>query len=301
MSLNDDCVLVTGGSGFIGSYLARHLLNQGYEVHLLLRKGAILKYFAQDLVNAVRWDILDVTDIIHAVRASYCNTIFHCAANMENEEDEFSVQRLIEGNFSFGVHLVHAAANVGCKYFINTGTYWQYDQTSLTHPNTLYAALKQSFQTVLSYYCSQSMLLAANLVLHNVYGDHDERKKILNLFLYAACCKQILNLSPGKQILNFVHITDVLKAYELVWNNLKRPKLNEVSTYHVHHEQYNLIEIAKLFEDFGMKIHCNWSILPYPKNQIMIPYCGPIVPGWQPEEKLANWIKKQINLQTSLI
>lgn len=301
MNLNDKCILITGGSGFVGSHLARYFLSMGYEVHLLLRQSSSFRYFSEDLAHAVRWDILDVNDITRAVCESNCSTIFHCAANTEIEEDLLSVDRLLEDNFSFGVHLLHAATKSVCKYFINTGTYWQFNSSGFSQPNTLYAALKQSFQAILSYYCNQYKLFATNLILHNVYGDEDKRKKILDLFLSAAQSEQILNLSPGKQILSFVYITDVLKAYELAWLLLKQSESNEVRTYHVYHEKYNLIELAQLFEDIGMKINCNWSSLPYQKNQIMIPYCGSTVPQWEPKEKLINWITRRAVAHARLI
>lgn len=36
-----DCFFVTGGTGFVGANLVRHLLEQGYQVRALVRASAV--------------------------------------------------------------------------------------------------------------------------------------------------------------------------------------------------------------------------------------------------------------------
>ena len=39
MNLKDKNILITGANGFVGSYLAEELINNGSNVHGLIRKG----------------------------------------------------------------------------------------------------------------------------------------------------------------------------------------------------------------------------------------------------------------------
>jgi uncharacterized protein YbjT (DUF2867 family) len=60
--------IVSGGTGFIGSNIARRLLRDGHEVHLLVRTG-----YSHWRIEAIRGDVvlheLDMTDLDSLTRS----------------------------------------------------------------------------------------------------------------------------------------------------------------------------------------------------------------------------------------
>jgi GDP-4-dehydro-6-deoxy-D-mannose reductase len=82
----DRRVLVTGANGFVGSYLSETLLDQGCEVHALVRRKSV-KNLAniEHLLNhpslhLIHGDLLDMYSLISALREGEVDAVFHLAA-----------------------------------------------------------------------------------------------------------------------------------------------------------------------------------------------------------------------------
>ena len=78
-------VLITGISGFVGSYLARYLLDQGAIVHGLIRRRAdgTKSKNIDDIkanVKLIEGDITDITSLAFALDQSTPDIIFHLAS-----------------------------------------------------------------------------------------------------------------------------------------------------------------------------------------------------------------------------
>ena len=85
--LRNKRVLITGVSGFVGSHLAKYLLNEGANVFGLIRRradGSIpqnIKYLGiENDVTVLEGDILDISSIASALDQSKPDIIFHFAA-----------------------------------------------------------------------------------------------------------------------------------------------------------------------------------------------------------------------------
>ena len=76
------------------------------------------------------------------------DTIFHLAAVYAEPVSAQCVLSMIDGNLTLGASLLFAATQCRSQpAFVNTGTYWQFDELAGYAPNTLYAATKQAFRT----------------------------------------------------------------------------------------------------------------------------------------------------------
>ena len=75
-------VLVTGGTGFLGSYIIKHLVEKGYRVRALRREKAVLPfYIPKEIFEKVEWvtgDILDVISLEEAMEG--VDQVIHAAA-----------------------------------------------------------------------------------------------------------------------------------------------------------------------------------------------------------------------------
>src|SRR4030043_592819 len=87
MSLKDKNVFITGISGFVGSHLAKYLLDQGSRVSGLVRRradGAIpknLKYLGVEKeISLLEGDVRDISSIAIALDQAKPDVIFHLAA-----------------------------------------------------------------------------------------------------------------------------------------------------------------------------------------------------------------------------
>ena len=74
-------VLVTGGTGFLGSYIIRQLVEKGYAVRAIRRSSKLPFWISKDIFDKVEWvdgDVLDVVALEDAMEG--VDTIIHSAA-----------------------------------------------------------------------------------------------------------------------------------------------------------------------------------------------------------------------------
>lgn len=87
MRWKDKNVLITGVSGFVGSYLAKHLIDEGANVYGLIRRradGRIPKNLVDrrihNEVKLIEADLIDLASLAHALDVAQPDIIFHLAA-----------------------------------------------------------------------------------------------------------------------------------------------------------------------------------------------------------------------------
>ena len=74
-------VLVTGGTGFLGSYIIKELIEKNYTVRAIRRNGKLPSYLSKEIFDKVEWlqgDILDVVSLEEAMNG--IDTVIHAAA-----------------------------------------------------------------------------------------------------------------------------------------------------------------------------------------------------------------------------
>ena len=119
--------LVTGATGYVGYHLAEKLLQDGWEVSLLIRPGANTKKLdglpKSPMVYKHPGDTKSLIEILKEARPEI---IFHLASQVQGEHLPEDVEALIRSNILFGTQLLEAATQSGVRYFVNTGSYWQH-------------------------------------------------------------------------------------------------------------------------------------------------------------------------------
>jgi GDPmannose 4,6-dehydratase len=87
MNLKDKNVLITGADGFVGSYLAEELINNGSNVHGLIQRGTgdlysknLTDHGIENSLNLIEGDLTDITSLANALDISEPDYVFHLAA-----------------------------------------------------------------------------------------------------------------------------------------------------------------------------------------------------------------------------
>ena len=210
-------VLVTGGAGFIGSFVVDQLRAAGHEAVIFdVRESP---HHARGEVPTVIGDVLDYDSVCEA--ASGCDAIAHLAAAADVGEvarDPESAERLnSRGTFN----VLEAAREQGVERVIYASTIWVYSEAEgsvdedvpLHAPAHLYTATKLAGEL----YCrSYSELFGVDTTILRFgipYGPRARPAAVVPSFVSRALAGEPLSIAgSGEQTRRFVYVEDLAEG-----------------------------------------------------------------------------------------
>ena len=285
---------VTGASGFVGSHLARRLVREGWQVHILIRLGSKVPSAVE--FSQMTKHIHDGTTacMISCLEDAKPEVVFHLASLFVSEHSNQDIDALIQSNVLFGAQLLEAMHANNIKSIVNTGTSWQHFNNEAYYPVCLYAATKQAFEALMLYYTRATCLKAITLKLFDTYGPDDPRPKLFNLLSKASSSGEQLNMSEGKQMIDIVHIDDVVDAYLIAAQRLINGIVIEHECYAISSgKPLCLRDLVQRYSEITKKIvNVKWGTRPYRLNEVMNTWkTGKLLENWKPKVSLDVGIK----------
>jgi nucleoside-diphosphate-sugar epimerase len=214
-------VLLTGASGFVGANLAEKLVNDGHEVHLLMRQGYkawriehLLPHTHIHIIN-----LLDREAAITAVASIRPDWVFHLAAFGAYSWQDDSAEA-ININYLSTINLLEASLKTGFEAFINTGSSSEYGfkdhapaEDDYLEPNSYYAATKAAATLYCRYAAQRYKRPIFTLRLYSVYGPYEEPKRLIPTMILKGMKSELPPLTDANVARDFIHTEDVVRAY----------------------------------------------------------------------------------------
>ncbi len=212
-------VLITGASGFVGSHVARLLVAEGCEVHVLVRESSN-RWRIQDILPSMYlWqsDLVafeNMNAYLQEIKPELCIHLAWYAVPgkyLNSQENLDSIQA--------SINLLSQLAELGCKRFVGIGTCFEYDlslgylsESSLTKPITLYAATKVALSTILQQFAQITEMEVAWIRLFYQYGPMEDERRLIPGIISSLLRDEVVKTTKGEQIRDFLHIEDVASA-----------------------------------------------------------------------------------------
>ena len=111
-------VLVTGGTGFIGAYIIKELVEKGYSVRAIRRSNKIPFFIGPDILQKVEWvngDIVDVISLDEAIKG--VEAVIHSAAMVSFVRKER--KEMYNTNVDGTANVVNLSLENGIKKFVH--------------------------------------------------------------------------------------------------------------------------------------------------------------------------------------
>jgi nucleoside-diphosphate-sugar epimerase len=287
-------ILLTGATGFIGRHLVRRLINDGQNVFCTLKKE---EEPPSGVVKSICFEQSKGIEIIDFFQINNIEGVVHLASVILDTHKLEDIENIIDSNVKFGSLLLEYCVQAKSKWFINTGTFWQNYENTDYSPVNFYAASKQAFESIAQYYIDSNQIEFFTIRLFDTFGENDSRPKILNLWDKHAKNGEVLNMSPGEQLIDISYIGDIIDAYIILIKHVSADLtiIKNGSVFTVSAEKrYTLKELAKIFEETtSQKLYLNWGGRKYKEREVMVPWeKGKPVPGWKPKYSIQDAIKK---------
>lgn len=110
--------LVTGGTGFVGSHVARKLLEHGYEVRALVRRTSRIDNLADLDIEPMVGDLLEPDSLRTATEG--CDLVFHVAADYRLWSP--NPRSMYHSNVEGTLEVLRASLDAGVKRVVYTST-----------------------------------------------------------------------------------------------------------------------------------------------------------------------------------
>ena len=216
---------ITGIGGFVGPYLARHLLEQGHEVSGIDRASATLKN-----TKILVCDITDRELLLNILKSERPDWIFHLAgqSSVEKsfEQPELTRQINVEGT----KNLLDCALNAGLRSRIlvvsSSEVYGKQEElpvreTATPNPPSPYAQSRlEQERLCINYYADRGMDIVISRSFNHtgpgqqpVFVCSDFARQIVEIEKGKLDAVRTGNLEVGR---DFLDVRDVVKAYALL-------------------------------------------------------------------------------------
>ncbi len=224
-------ILVTGGTGFLGSYIISHLVEKGYVVRALRRSTNLPAWISPNILDKVEWvegDILDVVALQDAMEN--IDTVVHSAAvvsflkrdrkNMYQVNVEGTanvVNMALEKNVRRLIHISSVAAlgRTAGGGHVNEEKKWEDNKVNTHYAKSKYKSELQVWRGISEGL--EAVILNPSTILG--YGDW-----------HSSSCAIFRNIHEGFKwytpgINGFVDVEDVAKVVALmIENNISEEK-----------------------------------------------------------------------------
>lgn len=284
--------VVTGANGYLGRHIAEQCLERGIAVAALVRDSTSV-----DIPDGAEAISLS-SDWQDCIAGFAPDAILHSAAwsGMLHRPDD--VDAIVDANIRFGTQLLETAAGLPrSPAFVWAGSFWQYAGGGSDYmPNSLYAATKQAFGAIAEYYRRMRSLHCVGLILHDIYGEDDRRKRLLSLIAAALAGRsEAINLTDGGQAISFVHVEDAARAFIDAAEYLHadgRPSTDGIYSVAGSDRRSLREQIEDVLRPADDRSRLRWGIRPHAAGAVTQLADLPDLPAWQPRIALREGFER---------
>lgn len=208
-------ILVTGASGFIGSFIVEEALTRGFEVWAAVRRSSSREFLKDERIHFIELNLASQQQLEKQLRNCQFDYVVHAAGATKclHQEDFFHIntegtKNLVKALLAVGVPLkrfvfISSLSIMGAIH--EQQPYQEICDTDTPQPNTAYGRSKLEAEKWLATTPIPYIILRPT----GVYGPREK-----DYFLQVKSIKGHLDFAVGftRQDITFIYVTDVVQA-----------------------------------------------------------------------------------------
>lgn len=265
--------IITGATSIIGIALIKKLLQEGKEVCAVIRPDSARKKDVQNLgPTALIEAELDELDRLELPANSF-DVLFHIGWSSDFPEPRFNLQGQLQ-NVTYAEKALHLAHRCGCDTFLSIGSQAECGRVegcitpdTPSRPENAYAIAKTVAAAKLQSSCEKLGMRFCWPRLLSSYGPYDRPHTLIMQCIRAALTDQVIALTPGGQIWDYVYADDVALALSCIAERGKHGKKYPIGSGRGQSLRSYIEKIAEaagndcILDGLGQR--------PYAENQVM--------------------------------
>ena len=216
-------ILITGGTGFIGSHLTERLLELGAKVSVLARMNSTanlgwLTLIKHDNLNIIFGDINDLEGVEEAVKGH--DIVFHLASIISIPYSYIRVNEVFSTNLNGTLNVLKAAKKNGISrlvYVSSSEVYGSaiYTPINETHPlqgQSPYSASKIAAEKAVESFYKSYNLPAVIVRPFNTYGPRQSLRAVIPTIIKQVLWNEIIALGALDTKRDFTYVSDTVSG-----------------------------------------------------------------------------------------
>jgi UDP-glucose 4-epimerase len=194
--------LVTGGSGFLGSFIADELTRAGFSVRIFDSEPSPYLSEGQEMI---RGSVLDAAELREA--ADGCSVVYHLAALADLNRAHGAALEAAELNILGTLHALEAARRSNVDRFVLASTIYVYSRAG-----GFYRCSKQAAESFVEEYQRQFGLGYTILRYGSLYGPRSDRSNgVFRLLEEALDSSKLVHHGTPEDTREYIHVRDAAR------------------------------------------------------------------------------------------
>lgn len=270
---NNRKVLVTGINGFIGSHLARTLLDKGFDVHGISRRPGQTQYLkgipGLERIHLHAGDILDGGFLQELLSKHEFEGLFHLASQSDTWKSAQHPTETWDVNVNGTLNVMetlrkkktqtHVLVMSSVRVFQNQAAPHGAPELIKLHP---YDASKWSAEMIAASYFHTYGMKGAIARSTNVYGPNDYNfARLIPRIMKGVFVDQKIQLCGDGQLKrDFMHVSDTVSGLLAMYEQITSPHVNGKSLTLATGHSHSIREMVNIIEDAsGKKTPVEWD------------------------------------------